>query len=56
MVKSIKRSEIQADAQVKFENALVDVPVKVKNAPVNEVGEDISIEEKVLQFCSESYF
>lgn len=27
------------DAQVKFENAPVDVLVKLKNAPVNEDGE-----------------
>lgn len=41
------------NAPVKSENAPVDVPVKLKNAPVNEAGEDISLEEKVLQFCSE---
>ena len=29
------------------------VSVDTENAPVNEAAEDISLEEKVLQFCSE---
>lgn len=41
------------NAPVKSENVPVDVPVKLKNVPVNEVGEDIPLEEKVLQFCYE---
>lgn len=41
------------NAPVKSENAPVDAPVKLKNILVNEASEDISIEEKVLQFCSE---
>ena len=41
------------NAPVKSENAPVDAPVKLKNVLVNEASEDISIEEKVLQFCSE---
>ena len=42
------------NAPVKSENTPVDAPVKLKNVLVNEASEDISIEEKVLQFCSEA--
>lgn len=41
------------NAPVKSENVQVDVPVKIKNVQVNEVGEDIPLEEIVLKFCSE---
>ena len=50
------RLEDETYASVDTENAPVkseNAPVKLKNVLVNEASENISIEEKVLQFCSE---
>lgn len=43
-------SEIQDDAQVKYENAQVNV----KHVQVETQNNDVNLEEKVIQFCSEA--
>lgn len=43
-------SEIQDDAQVKAENAQVNV----KHVQVETQNSDVNLEEKVIQFCSEA--
>ena len=48
------RSEIQDDAQVKSENAQVNAQVNVKHVQVETQNNDVNLEEKVIQFCSEA--
>ena len=47
-------SEIQDDAQVKSENAQVNAQVNVKHVQVETQNNDVNLEEKVIQFCSEA--
>ena len=42
------------DAQVKYKNAQVNAQVKVNQVLDETQNYDVSIEEKVLQFCSEA--
>lgn len=47
-------SEIQDDAQVKSENAQVNAQVNVKHVQVETQNNDVNLEVKVIQFCSEA--
>lgn len=47
-------SKIQADAQVKTKNAQVDAQVNVNHVQDEIQNDDVSLEEKVIQFCSEA--
>ena len=45
---------IAISAQVKSENAQVNAQVNVKHVQVETQNNDVNLEEKVIQFCSEA--